>query len=122
MSDLASTFNDMISKLRIAQQGIRHLNADLEQRVIERTAELKSTTEQVEAILNNSSDAIILAHPNGTILRTNHTFNHIFGYSGTEIVQQPLTALFEPAQVNTITETIRVLIETNQPQRLGMVL
>ncbi|MEZ4728273.1 MAG: PAS domain S-box protein [Caldilineaceae bacterium] len=51
----------------------------LEQRVVERTAELQAAKEQVEAILHNSLDGILLIHPDLQIKQTNHAFCALFG-------------------------------------------
>ncbi len=51
----------------------------LEQRVIERTAELTSAKEKVEAILNNSLDGILLANIDLQIERANPAFEKLFG-------------------------------------------
>lgn len=54
-----------------------HAN-QLEQHVVERTAELQRAKDQVEAILNNSLDAILLIRPDLTIKRTNTVFYTLF--------------------------------------------
>ena len=55
---------------------IRRYAEELEQRVQERTGELNRVKERVEAILNHSSDAILLVRPNGAIQQTNRAFDH----------------------------------------------
>ena len=55
----------------------RH-TAQLEQKVIDRTADLNEAKERVEAILNNSTDGIILVHTDLKIQQTNSSFNCLF--------------------------------------------
>ncbi|MBC7814483.1 MAG: PAS domain S-box protein, partial [Burkholderiales bacterium] len=50
----------------------------LEQRVLERTAELKAAKDRVEAILNNSVDGILLVYPDLRIQQANSAFNWLF--------------------------------------------
>lgn len=52
---------------------------DIQRRVQERTAELNRVKERVEAILNHSSDAILMIRPDGTIQQTNSAFDSMFG-------------------------------------------
>ena len=53
---------------------IRRYTEELEQHVQERTAELNRVKDRVEAILNHSSDAILLIRPNGAIQQTQQRF------------------------------------------------
>mgnify|MGYP000105793721 CR=1 FL=1 len=54
---------------------------ELEWRVLQRTAELQGTKEQIEAILNNSSNSILLICPRGNIQRANPAFTDLSGYA-----------------------------------------
>lgn len=66
-----------IENMQLYEQVNAHA-ADLESRVAERTAELVRAKERVEAILNNSVDAIVLADPDFNIRQTNTSFNRLF--------------------------------------------
>lgn len=70
--------------------------AELEWRVAKRTAELRHAKERVEDILNNSSDAIVLTHADGSIRQTNPTFDSLFGYGVDELYRKPAALLIEP--------------------------
>ena len=70
-----------IENARLYDQ-LRHHTVKLGQRVEERTVELFRAKEHVEAILNNSTDAIIVTLLDGTIEHTNAAFSTLFGYPG----------------------------------------
>lgn len=84
--------------------------AELEWRVAERTAELQHTTERVEAILNSSSDMVIVLRLDGTITNTNPALTIAFGYTADAVVGHPLTMLFEPQYADLILETLQKVI------------
>ncbi|MAU09768.1 MAG: hypothetical protein CL607_08105 [Anaerolineaceae bacterium] len=65
----------------------------LEQRVQDRTNQLQKAKKRVEAILSNSSDAIILVDVDGYIQQTNTRFIEVYGYGVDELVGQPLAVV-----------------------------
>lgn len=69
----------------------------LERRVAERTAQLGRTIEQVEAILNSSSEAIVLTKADGTIRQTNPAFDELFGFGIDEVFGYPIARLLAPS-------------------------
>ncbi|MCC7452238.1 MAG: PAS domain S-box protein [Anaerolineae bacterium] len=72
---------------------------DLQQRVMERTAELKRAKEHVEAILDSSSDGIILAHLTKGIQQANAAFNALFACEPDAYFHTPLTGLAMPDDI-----------------------
>ena len=74
---------------------IRHHAEQLEERVQDRTGELNRVKERVEAILNHSSDAILLVRITGAITQTNRAFDMMFGYAEDEAFGRPLTLVAE---------------------------
>lgn len=69
----------------------------LERRVAERTAQLGRTIEQVEAILNSSSEAIVLTKVDGTIRQTNPAFDELFGFGIDEVFGYPIARMLAPS-------------------------
>lgn len=97
-----------------------HAN-DLEQRVTARTIELHRAKEHVEAILNNSSDAIILARANGTIRQINPAFYNLFGYDEIDVLGQSLLMLVKPDHAADFEQAMQRITATNQPERIELV-
>lgn len=71
----------------------------LEQIVIERTNELRRVKEEVEAILNNSADAIILTDQAGCVLRANPVFEMMFQQPVETALGHSIITLFDDAAV-----------------------
>ncbi|MBN2304016.1 MAG: GAF domain-containing protein [Anaerolineae bacterium] len=94
---------------------------ELEGRVIERTAQMNRTTERIEAILNNSSDSIIVTRPNGMIDQVNPAFNGQFDYREIDVVGQPLTLLAGPQSKQTLALALGALVQTGESKRIEIV-
>jgi PAS domain S-box-containing protein len=86
-----------IENMLLYEEVNRHA-AELEWRVAKRTAELHRTKDRVEAILNNSSDAIILTNLEGHIQQTNPAFISLFGLEFEEIFGKSISVLFSQEQ------------------------
>jgi PAS domain S-box-containing protein len=94
--------------------------AELESRVKERTAELQHAKENVETILNNSSDAILVVHPDGTIHQTNPAFSQLFG-SEQEVRGQSITSIVAPSQVGVVKDTLRIVSDYKEERRIDFI-
>ena len=91
-----------ITERQQAQNHLQNLYNELEKRVIARTAELQTAKERVEAILNNSADAIVLVHQDFLIQQTSATFDSLFGCDQDEYFGQPLNVLLVPDEGSSI--------------------
>jgi PAS domain S-box-containing protein len=100
---------------------INRYAGELEWSVAKRTAELFQAKEHVEAILNNSSDAIVLTNLNGDIERMNPAFWQMFGY--TEADPQPcsLPEHFEPEYLDPLKRLLHEVATTYLPARIELV-
>jgi PAS domain S-box-containing protein len=95
---------------------------ELELRVVERTAELRQTKEQVEAILNNSSDAIVVTYIDSTIRRVNPAFSALFGYPLGEGVGQPLASLVASYDLEVVETSLEAAIMDSRASRVEIAL
>ncbi len=100
---------------------VRRYSADLEARVNERTAELHRVKERVEAILNNSSDAIVMARGDGAIQQSNRAFNLLFQYGEDATFGQALSVLVRPDYVDVLNNGIALAIQEKRGVRLEVV-
>jgi PAS domain S-box-containing protein len=78
---------------RVVAERVRALNAELEQRVAERTAALRASEEQYRTLAATAHDAIITADHAGRITYFNPGAERIFGYAAGDVVGAPLTLL-----------------------------
>ncbi len=108
LSAFAERAASAIESMQLYEEINRHA-AELEWRVAQRTVELQQAKEHVEAILNNSSDAIILVNPEGLIQQTNQAFSNLFGYPRDEVYQQSLVRFFEPNQREKLLEAFQMV-------------
>ncbi len=97
---------------------LENYSSILEQAVHEATSEMEEAKERVEAILNNSPDAILLLRPDGTVERANPTFFAIFGHTSGDIIGQSLLDLSETHQAQAVIEGLREVIEKREPRRI----
>lgn len=93
----------------------------LEQAVWDATAEMREAKERVEAILNNSPDAILLLSAKGAIEMANPAFTTLFGHDLEEAVGQSPVGLLEPASAAQLQEALHEVLRTRQIKRLEVV-
>lgn len=62
-------------------EALKDYNQALEQAVAAQTVEVQRVKKRVEAILDNSPDAILLLRPDGTIETANRAFGQLFGWA-----------------------------------------
>jgi K+-sensing histidine kinase KdpD len=101
---------------------IQQQNEVLEQRVAERTAALLDVNRSMEAILDNSSDAILLlSAASGRVERVNKTAVAWFGESlmATEWTWEPYVA---PESQPLLRRYYHQVVETGEPSRLELVM
>lgn len=94
----------------------------LELRVDERTHELHRAKERAEAILNNSSDAIILADANGVVQQTNSRFNMQFGYEVDELFGNNLTSIVSQEDAELFSQLLEDVVHNKLYRRMEVTL
>ncbi len=93
-----------------------------EDAILESEVHLRHLKKRVEAILNNNSDAIIVAYPDGTFQQANPAFYGLLGYQPDEIYGDPLTILVEPDYIEVLTRQLDKLLETHNPEQVELVI
>jgi PAS domain S-box-containing protein len=78
---------------RMVAEQFRALNAELEQRVAERTAALRASEEQFRTLAATAHDAIVTADHDGRITYFNPGAERMFRYARIEVLSAPLTVL-----------------------------
>lgn len=82
-------------QLAVLHEALSQQNARLEQTVDERTAQLRHLNYQLSAILDNTSDAILLLNADGQIENSNVAFQELFGYDDEDCAGQHVTLLVD---------------------------
>ena len=73
-----------VERRRLLEEDLRALNLELDQRVAERTAELRESRERAALILDAALDAVINIDDTGTIIGWNPQAEKTFGWTATE--------------------------------------
>jgi PAS domain S-box-containing protein len=83
-----------ITERKRAEQALKELNETLEQRVIERTAELRETRDYLDNLLTHANAPIIVWDPEFRITRFNGAFERLTGLPADHAIGKPLDILF----------------------------
>ncbi len=108
-SEVAHQLAIAIRQSRFVDQ-IQRSSAELEQRVSERTKELKYATHRAAAILNNTSDAIIVTDNQGRIQETNPAFRELFGYHGDTMIGFGISQMFNLEEKPLLEEALKAAV------------
>lgn len=94
---------------------------EIQQRVNERTGELNRVKERAEAILNHSSDAILLLRDDGKIQQTNNAFNDMFGFGPDEAFGKTFEAIAGPYYAEVLHQSLQEVLEQKHAVRIEVV-
>lgn len=117
---LALAFNQMADAIEKREHALMDLNQSLEARVMERTAALHLAKDEAEAILNNTSDAILLVNPEFAFTRANPAFLNLFGYREAELVGMTVDQLAEPDQRAAILGAVQQLSDAQKQTQVEL--
>lgn len=101
-------------------QELERYNEALEEAVATRTIELRRTTEQVEVILNNSPDAVILLHTDGSVRMANPAFYDMFGYQEQEVLDQPLSPFISQNGEARFAKALDAVLQRGKRSRMAL--
>lgn len=86
--------------LRESQEELSRINASLEERVRQQTAELAELQAMYEDLYQNAPDLHVSVDPNdGVVLKCNETLLTEMGYDRDEIVGKPVLDLYHPSSI-----------------------
>ncbi|MCC7206366.1 MAG: PAS domain S-box protein [Anaerolineae bacterium] len=111
-------YSEATTERKLAELEILRLNAELEQRIIERTTELNHIKERVEAILNSSNDIIIMCRADGVIEQANPALHKGCQIEPEAVFHRALVSLVAPPDATAVTNAFRAVVETWTPERL----
>lgn len=109
-----------IHNAQLYQQVQSHAK-ELEQHVMERTEQLQRARDRVIAILNSSSDSVILANSQGLIQQTNPGFNLQFGYDPDELFDQPIELVIDAESRELFQDSLQSMGQKRQTKRIEVV-
>ncbi|MBZ0278276.1 MAG: PAS domain S-box protein, partial [Anaerolineae bacterium] len=107
-----------ITEQKRLEAELQRYTAHLEQMVEERTAQLRLAKEQVETILNNTRDAVALAHLNGDIETRNPAFVTMFGDQVASRIEHILWTISDADQSALVGEALMKVIYEQEHQRV----
>lgn len=84
-----------------AETEVKLINADLEKRVEERSAEYQRSEEKYRSLIEQASDAIYVLDINGSFTDVNDSMCKMMGYTRDELLQLKVTAIIDPAELKT---------------------
>jgi PAS domain S-box-containing protein len=112
--------HENITPARQAEREVRALNADLERRVLERTASLADETEKLRAVLATAVDAIITIDERGRIESFNPAAERMFGYAAGEVLGQNVSCLMPQPHAGAHDGYLRSYLQTGQAKIIGI--
>ncbi len=97
---------------RLAEEEVRQLNATLEQRIIERTAELRASEERWRRVYDLSRLGICVVHSDGAYVDVNPAYCAMLGYTREELTALSLHAVTPAENFERDRQALATLKET----------
>jgi diguanylate cyclase (GGDEF)-like protein/PAS domain S-box-containing protein len=74
--------------------------------VVERTTELRASEQRFQALVQHSSEVVILVDPRSKVEYVSESMTQVFGYSEAHLVGRPLTAILDPEAQSRLVEAL----------------
>lgn len=117
-ANVGTAVSQALDNARLYERVSRH-NDVLLRAIGQHTEELQRVKDRVEAILNNSPDAILLLQPNGLIETANPTFLELFGIEQ-DVYNYPVAELVRMEDIPELRHAITVALQENRVMRLEL--
>jgi PAS domain S-box-containing protein len=108
-----------ISVRKQAENELQRLNQDLEIRIEERTQASQESEARYRNLLDQASDAILIADIQGNLIEVNQKAIQLFGYSKAEIVKLKIADLHTLEELDNVTTVFRHIIDHRSGQLLN---
>jgi PAS domain S-box-containing protein len=105
-----------------AENDLQMLNQDLEIRVEERTQALRESEARYRNLLDQASDAILIADMEGNLVEVNQKAIQLFGYSKAEMVKLKITDLHTVEEFDTAKAAFQQIVDHRSGQLLNTVI
>ncbi len=108
-----------VERRRQLEEELRALNLDLEDRVQERTAEVKHARDLLNAVVENLPDTILLKEPSDNGFRyllINAAGERLLGRGRDEVLGRTERDLFPPGEADQVVEANRAVVESGRPR------
>jgi PAS domain S-box-containing protein len=117
---LSLAFNQMAKQLKMAFQSLATTNEVLEQRVYQRTAELKLSEQRFAKFFQFSPAPILIETREDTkVLDVNSSFCQLFGYLREEVIGQPTEVVFQVQFTRSLTAASLRTIPLLMPETIN---
>jgi PAS domain S-box-containing protein len=105
-----------------AENDLQMLNQDLELRVEERTQAVRESEARYRNLLDQASDAILIADMQGNLVEVNQKAIQLFGYSKAEMVKLKITDLHTLEEFDTAKAAFQQIVDHRSGQLLNTVI
>ncbi|MFC2094196.1 SpoIIE family protein phosphatase [Bacteroidota bacterium] len=93
IGELAGNFDTMRQSIKKLVGELEYINANLEEKVEERTLELEQASEQIRTLVEVAPDGIVMIDARQTIVMFNPACEKVFGYKAEEVIGTSLLQL-----------------------------